>query len=101
MSVSVIEKESKILLRVMSREYAMQCPEGKFKALFQSASHLDEKIREMITHKAMAVDQLVVVSALHTIYELLVKLQKKEHHIEQINQRLSKISTRLASVLGE
>ena len=101
MSVSVIEEEGRVLLRMMDRLYTIQCHDEKFNDLTQSAHYLDCKMHEIASSKTMPMDRIVVIAALNAVYELLTQVKQKEACIHHMRQRLSHLYSKLTHALGE
>ncbi len=101
MSISTVEKEAKIVLRIMDREYTVKCSEETFTTLVKSAHYLDCKIHDVMAHKTMAADRVTIVAALSAVHELSLKLQQKEACIDDMCQRLLQLSSKLATALGQ
>ena len=69
-----------ITIQLLDKILQIRCPEEKAVELQKSARYLDQKMREIAnTGRALSQERIVLMAAIHSIYELLEQQNQKDH----------------------
>lgn len=75
---------------IYDREFHIKCPEEGLSALYESATYLDRKMRNIATkNKIMGLDQLAIITALNIIHDFFNK--KNPQAISEIDNRIENL----------
>ena len=65
-------------IKLLSKEFAVLCPEDQKADLFAAAAHLDKKMREIRnSSKAIGMERISIIAALNLAHELLALRQQQ------------------------
>ena len=77
-------------INVYERRFNIKCPAEEAASLYESATYLDRKMRNMANaHKIMGLDQLAIITALNIIHDFFNK--KNPQAISDIDQRIENL----------
>lgn len=89
-------------VEILGKTYSIKCPENEAQALHQAAHYLEQKIQEAIkTSKTLCIERAIIVSALNLTFELLALQQKNTIYLQNVNQRLRDLQSKLETALVE
>ncbi|WP_263080733.1 cell division protein ZapA [Endozoicomonas sp. Mp262] len=99
----MIESASAAAVKILDKEYRVNCPPDEREALIEAARYLNEKMRDIRAGgKVIGLERIAVMAALNISYELLQSRRQtnddqSETH-EHIEQLLGKLNRALESV---
>ena len=74
-------------INIFDRNFHIKCPENELAALYESATYLDRKMRNISTkNRIMGLEQLAVITALNIIHDFFNKKNPKA--INEIDKRM-------------
>ncbi|MBF0266651.1 MAG: cell division protein ZapA [Gammaproteobacteria bacterium] len=86
-------------VRILDKEYSINCSDNEKEMLLKSAHVLNEKIKETRSGGNIAGgERIMVMTALNIVYELL-QSQTQQVHDTETEKRLKKINTKMAKML--
>jgi len=89
-----------VTVKILDKDFQINCPPGEKDALVESAANLDDRMRDMRKNgKIVGLDRLAVMAALNTTYELLQKQQKEANFTEVSSEKLSRLSNKIDDTL--
>lgn len=76
-------------VRILDKEYRINCSPSERQDLLQSAHYLDQKMREIRHHgRVIGADRIAVMAALNIAHELLLAQRQQTDHENQITRQL-------------
>ncbi|HHC74754.1 MAG TPA: cell division protein ZapA [Thiothrix sp.] len=71
------QKTNAVSIKILNKEYRINCPIGEEESLIRSANYVEEKMREVRTSgKIISLDRLAIMAALNIAHELVsLKIQ--------------------------
>lgn len=77
-----------IAVKILGKEFQVNCPEGHESDLLEAACELDRRMTEIRRHgRVIGVERIAVMTALNLMYDLLQL--KQSHHTEQLQTEQS------------
>ncbi|MGV6810489.1 MAG: cell division protein ZapA [bacterium] len=74
------QKTNAVSIKILNKEYRINCPIGEEESLIRSANYVEEKMREVRTSgKIISLDRLAIMAALNIAHELVTLQIKLEH----------------------
>lgn len=66
------QKTNAVSIKILNKEYRINCPVGEEESLIKSANYVEEKMREVRTSgKIISLDRLAIMAALNIAHELV------------------------------
>ncbi|MGB0467305.1 MAG: cell division protein ZapA [Pontibacterium sp.] len=93
-----------VSIRLLDKEYSINCPEGAESELQAAAAYLDKKMSEIrYNGKLVGLERITVMAALNISHELMIeragdKAQQKTQ--QQQNQQLERLNQKIADALN-
>jgi len=89
-----------ISVRVLSKEYHVNCPEGAERDLREAAIFLDSKMREIRNSgRVIGIERIAIMAALNIAHELLSQNSQKEEHNQDLSLQLERLQTKIDEAL--
>ena len=86
-------------VNIFDRNFHIICPEEELSSLYESATYLDRKMRNISNKtKIMGLDQLAIITALNIIHDFFNK--KNSQAISEIDDRLQSLCHDIELVLN-
>ncbi len=90
-----------VTVSILDKEYQVSCQPDEVSALKQSASLLDQKMREMkASANVPGLDRLAVIAALNIANDYLGQTKKTTEVIKHQASRIQKLTTKLDQALN-
>lgn len=90
-----------VLIRVLDKEYQVQCPPEEKHALQESAQALDQRMRDIRkSGHVIGLERIAVMAALNLAYDLL-KTEAVTSAYENTRKDLKRLEGKLAHALAE
>lgn len=84
------QEHTTVSIRLMDKEYSINCPTDARAELQTAAEYLNEKMLELRTGgKLIGLDRIAVMAALTISHELIQERAEKTHNLEQRVEQLS------------
>lgn len=81
-----------ISIQLLDKIIQIRCPEEKAVELQKSARYLDQKMREISNSgRALSQERIVLMAAIHAIYELLEQQNQKDLYIDSLSSRIREL----------
>jgi cell division protein ZapA len=91
-----------IAVKVLNKEFQVNCPTGSEEELFDAARYLDDKIREIRNHgRVIGLERMAIMAALNVTSELLKLREQKESDHRALNDRIKQLQNKIDGVLIE
>ena len=91
---------SVVNIKIMDRDFKVKCPKDKMPELEESASYLNNKMREMYkSEKIVSLDRIAVIAALNIAYDLIVHKRQNNSYISGIVNRIYRLQNKISQVL--
>ncbi len=85
-----------IAIRILDKEYHVNCEEEEKQDLILSAKHLDQKMRETKQQaKTLGTERIVVLTALNISYELL----QQQHQYQALKKDIKRLERKLKQTI--
>lgn len=89
---------STVSVRILDKEYQVNCPPDEVDELTASAKHLDQQMRRIREGgSVVGLDRMAVMAALNIAHDLL----KMRDAAESTSKRISVLAQRLTEALGD
>jgi cell division protein ZapA len=90
-----------IKVNILDKEYIVACPEGEETALQASATHLNDKMKEIrATGKVVGADRIAVIAGLNIAHEAIELGVGGNNQARFIVDRLQQLNARIEESLG-
>ena len=89
-----------ITIKLLGKEYKINCPNGQESQLMDAALHLD---RQMLTirknGRLYGLERIAIMAALNVTHELLIQNHSKQENATEINSRLQQLNDKIDQAL--
>ena len=94
--------QSTLTVNILDREFRVNCPESEQKNLIDSASSLDQRMREIReTGRVIGVDRIAIMAALNLASELLSTEGSSTTVIDSVNKSVDRMQEKILQSLNE
>ncbi|MDN5870067.1 MAG: cell division protein ZapA [Nitrococcus sp.] len=88
-----------VKVTILGKDYFVACPEDERANLLESATYLNEHMREIRdSGKIVGMDRIAVMAALNITHEML-EARRNAGQLEAVDERLRRLSHRVAEAL--
>ena len=95
-----MNKSVPVSVRILNKEFTVNCPEGAENQLFDAAQYLDQKMRDIRNHgRVIGTERIAIMAALNITHELLTFRQHKESYINNVSHQIQRLQNKLDEVL--
>ncbi len=92
---------SPVVVVILGKEYRIACPPEERESLLQSATHLDEKMREIRDRgRTTGSDNIAVMAALNITHELMQKQGNAEKIDSGLSTRVKNLQNKIEAALS-
>ncbi|MAT51929.1 MAG: cell division protein ZapA [Porticoccaceae bacterium] len=89
-----------VVIRILDKEYQVNCPPEEQSALISSAQELDKRMRDIRkAGNVIGLERIAVMAALNLTYDLL-RAENRAQGSESLNEDLSRIDAQLDEALA-
>jgi len=93
---------STLTVNILDREFRVNCPESEQQHLVESATSLDQRMREIRdTGRVIGVDRIAIMAALNLASELLSSENENSGSIDKVNQSIERMQEKIQQSLNE
>lgn len=92
---------SVVNVKIMDRDFKVKCPKDKIPELEESASYLNNKMREIHKEgeKMVSLDRIAVITALNIAYDLIINKRQNNSYISTIVNRIYRLQNKVSQAL--
>ncbi|NRB24941.1 cell division protein ZapA [Shewanella sp.] len=91
-----------IEISLLGRTYSIACPQGQEKALQHVAQQLEMQLISLKTRtNSLSREEIAIMAALNTGYELLEEQQKNQDYNKQMDEKIGLLQATLENALVE
>ena len=91
-----------IEISLIGRTYSIACPQGQEKALQHVAQHLEVQLISLKARtNSLSREEIAIMAALNTGYELLEEQQKNQDYNKQMDDKIGLLQATLENALVE
>ena len=94
------DENNSVRVRLLDRELKVKCPPHKTAELKESASYLNDKMKEIAKEGAVGMDKISMMAALNISYELLELKRQKNQYLDNMQIRIHTIKSKIDQVLN-
>lgn len=92
---------NEVTIKIMDKDFKINCPKDKLSALQESAVYLDNKMREIgKAGKISNIDHLAIITALNLTRELMNYKKRQNTYVKALTDSVKKLKFRIEEVLG-
>lgn len=92
---------NEVTIKIMDKDFKINCPKDKLQTLQESATYLDNKMREISKSGKIAnIDHLAIITALNLTRELMNYKKRQNTYIKGLTDSVKKLKFRIEEVLG-
>ncbi len=92
-------KLTEATIEILGKCYQIKCPDSEVDSLQKAACYLEEKMQQVKNTGIAQLDKIAVIAALNVVYQLLNFDRIKENAMQNINQRLEDLQTKVEHAL--
>lgn len=99
-----MEREKGTTVRILEKEFKINCAPNQTKALADAADYLDAKMRQIrLSGRVIGLERVAIMAALHITHELLsLKNQAQpEEEVVSLRERLQALQHKIDDALAE
>jgi len=86
-------KTNAVSIKILNKEYRINCPTGEEESLIKSANYVEEKMREVRTSgKIVSLDRLAIMAALNIAHELVSLQEQLENTVTNPTEQATQIN---------
>lgn len=91
-----------ISIKILNKEFQVNCPIGLEEQLFEAAHYLDQKMREIRKNgRIIGLERMAIMAALNISHELLAFRQQKEAYVQSVTQQIERLQHKIDEALIE
>lgn len=91
-----------ISVKILGKEYQVNCPQGKQPALIDAAYFLDRKMAEIRNSgRVYGLERIAVMAALNLAHELLAQRNTADDYAQSLKEQLEKLHAKLENSLAD
>jgi len=91
-----------IIVKILSKEFQVSCPEGAEEQLFAVANYLDQKMREIRkSGRVIGLERIAIMAALNITHELLGERQQKTLAAHSFADQIARLQNKIDRALME
>lgn len=89
-----------ISVKILGKEYKINCPKGQEPDLLDAALYLDQKMSEIRHHgRIYGLERIAIMAALNLAHELLTQSSSQNADAVEINKRLQQLHDKIDQAL--
>jgi cell division protein ZapA len=89
-------------IEILGKLYPIKCEESELSFLQQAAEYLNQKMNEVKeSGKVINLERIAIITALNLAHQFLQLDQQKSHHMNKINQHISKLQDKLDATINQ
>lgn len=93
--------QSTLTVKIMDREFRVNCPKSEQQHLIDSATSLDQRMREIRdTGRVIGVDRIAIMAALNLASELLSSEGTSGNVVETANESIARMQAKIEDSLN-
>ena len=98
----MMNKTVNTTIEILGKLYPIRCQESELAFLQQAAEYLNQKMSEVKeSGKVINLERIAIITALNIAHQFLQLDQQKSHHMNKINQHISKLQDKLDAAMSE
>ncbi len=91
-----------ISVKILNKEFQVNCPAGSEEQLFAAAHHLDQKMREIRkTGRVIGGERTAIMAALNIAHELLIFQEQKQAYVQSVSLQIERLQDKIDDALME
>lgn len=95
-----MEPVKAITVKILNKEFQVNCPVGAEEQLFEAVHYLDQKIREIRkSGRVIGLERMAIMAALNIVHELLTFRQQKEHYVQSVTEQIARLQHKIDEAL--
>jgi cell division protein ZapA len=95
-----MNKSRTICVKLLGKDFQINCPEGKEQELLDAAYHLDQKMIEIRNHgRIFGLERIAIMAALNATHDLLHQNQANKESARELNEKVTDLQNKIDSVL--
>lgn len=89
-------------VKILNRDYQVNCPTGAESELAQAAEYLSQKMSELQSRtRLIGTERIAIMAALNIAHELFSQKQGKEAYVLSISEKIERLTHKLANSLSK
>lgn len=89
-----------VVVKILSKEFQVNCPIGSEEQLLESARYLDRKMRDIRNNgRVIGLEKMAIMAALNISHELLIHRQQKEEYVQSVSEQIERLQNKLDEAL--
>ena len=87
-------------VRILNKEYQVNCPSGSEEELLEAAQYLDEKLREIRNSgRVVGMERMAIMAALNISHELALFRRQKEAYVLSVTEQIDRLQSKINDAL--
>lgn len=89
-----------VAVKILNKEYRVNCPAGSETHLSEAARYLDQKIREIRSSgRVVGLERMAMMAALNIAHELLLFRHQKEEYVQSVTEQIQRLQNKIDEAL--
>jgi cell division protein ZapA len=98
---SIVSTLKPVAVKILNKEYRVNCPQGSEKHLSEAGRYLDQKIREIRAGgRVVGLERMAMMAALNIAHELLLFRHQKEEYVESVTEQIERLQNKIDEALA-
>lgn len=95
-----MSKTKAVGLKILSKSFQVNCPEGAEEHLEEAAEFLDQKMREIQgLGRVIGLERIAIMAALNIAHELLTFRRQKEAYVQSVSEQIECLQNKIDEAL--
>jgi cell division protein ZapA len=89
-----------VTVKILSKEFQVNCPIEAEEQLLDAALYLDRKMRDIRSNgRVIGLEKMAIMAALNIAHELLSHRQQKEEYVQTVSEQIERLQNKLDEAL--
>lgn len=94
------QEKNPVTIKILGKAFNIKCPADQVTNLHEAAKYLDDKVNEVhATDKIINIDNLIVITALNIVNELLEQKRQNSSCIATMNTQITELQNMITESL--
>ena len=96
----LMNKSRTICVKLLGKEFQINCPEGKEQELLDAAYHLDQNMLEIRNNgRIFGLERIAIMAALNATHDVLKQNLQNKESARELNEKVKDLQNKIDNVL--
>ena len=98
----MMQEKNTVAIKILGKIFNVRCPADQVANLHEAAKYFDDKVNEIhAADKIINIDNLIVITALNIVNELLVQKKQNSSCIDSMNNQITELQNMITGALEQ